>query len=39
MYTADPRITRRAIGVALGMTGAMYALLWMASTAGAAYVR
>ena len=39
MYTADARITRRAIGLALGMTGAMYALLWMASAAGASYVR
>ena len=39
MYTADPRITRRAIGFALGMTGAMYALLWMAATTGAPYVR
>ena len=38
MNTADPRITRRAIGVALGMTGAMYALLWMAA-AGGSYVR
>ena len=39
MYTADPRITRRAIGFSLGMTLAMYALLWMAATTGAAYVR
>jgi len=39
MYTADARVTRRALGLALGMTGAMYALLWMASTAGSAYVR
>jgi hypothetical protein len=39
MYTADARITRRAIGLALGMTGAMYALLWMASATGASYVR
>ena len=39
MYTADARVTRRALGLALGMTGAMYALLWMANAAGSAYVR
>jgi hypothetical protein len=34
MTTLDARVTRRALRLAIGMTGAMYALLWIANSTG-----